>query len=192
VKFSRVLAVAVLFCASAFAAKADSYTPVISLESAGSALLTPGTIAGTFLFNGQTLDFQNQSGQTYTTLTLTLTPVTLLPGTQITGFGCNTFAFFSTCSTSGDTVTFSGGGGVAPCSSSFFGLFCSGGTFALQINGMPTLGFVGVGGTGNPTAAPEPEPILLLLTGIVLLGYCGLRKRFSNARMLASPGPAVS
>lgn len=159
---------------------------IIIQGGGGSEQVTGNTFAGEFTFDGEGIDYQNVSGQTFLSLILTFTP-----DGNVGAFSCAALSFFSSCSVDGDTVTFSGGSGIPSGSgentesiSSFAENLNNCGIedtshFEVVIEGLPQGTSTSFDAVANSTV-PEPASVILIATG--LAGFAGLRKRRSQAK----------
>lgn len=189
-------------------AMADSVDPTVVIRGQDPPNPIAVTRSGqTFVFtatpNNNIVTFQNQIGQTITSLTLTLFGINIFTGNNLT-FSCGEDAgggFFDGCSSSqgplGSTVvSFTGGIGLASAVSGIepellssfnyssggsgaCGNNCVGGIYEIVFGGADfTQGSIVLGfGTGDVGTAATPEPAsgLLLLGG--LAGLAAWRKR---------------
>jgi hypothetical protein len=191
-------------------AMADSVDPTVVIRNQDPPNPIAVTQSGqTFVFtatpNNNIVTFQNQIGQTITSLTLTLFGVNIFTGDNLT-FSCGEDAgggLFDSCSSSqgrlGSTVvSFTGGIGLASAVSGIeleslssfnhssggaCGTNCVGGIYEIVFGGADfTQGSIVLGfGTGDVGTAATPEPAsgLLLLGG--LAGLAAWRKRAKKA-----------
>jgi len=213
VRILRVLVPAILFSGLvATAAMADGIDPDVvirNLDPANPIAITqPGQIFPFLAFgnasNMADVPIQNQTGQTITSVTLTLFGTNILTGDSLS-FSCGTSEEsdpFAECGVSqgalGSTVlTFSGGPGMVAAvsgiqleslslgSSQGSGSCtnCQGGIYDIEFSGADfTSGSIVLGfGNGAVAAVPEPASGLLLLCGLAGLG--AWRKRSKKAAM---------
>jgi hypothetical protein len=184
-RIGRPLLFLVLVGLCAVAAQADGIDPKIILRGGGgSTVVSDLSFTGTFDAAHSSLDFINESGQSFDSLALEFTATV----GELGAFSCEATEvsdpYFTNCFASGNTIRFFGENGTKTgipscqpgveqvCDGTFSDFFLS---IDPALTGTESATFTGTANT------PEPASAVLLVTGLAGLAGLGWRRKLSMA-----------